>query len=199
MPCDIFKLYANRHSFYDINNILPINQVEIQKIIQSSIALYPSPFNSQSARVIVLFDEQHKKFWDIVLSTLLTTAPKEKENTIRDKIATFAAGAGTILYYMDREIIKQQEEKFPLYASNFKNWGYQCNAILQFMIWCAFANQNIGANLQHYNPIIDDNVKSSFNIPNNWELVAQMPFGGINKRPPAHLVEKINGKLIIYS
>lgn len=199
MPCDILKLFANRHSFYDINNILPCSLEEVQKIIQFSLALYPSPFNSQSVRLIVLFGEQHKKFWDIVLSNLLTTAPKEKKSTIRGKIATFAAGAGTILYYMDTDIIKQQEEKFPLYAANFKNWGYQSNAILQFMIWSALANQNIGASLQHYNPIIDSKVKSAFNIPDNRELVAQMPFGGIVTTPEAHSVNPNINNMIVLS
>lgn len=199
MTCDILELYANRHSFYDINNILPISEDNVQKIVQSALGLYPSPFNSQSARITLLFGELHKKFWDIVLTTLLSTAPKEKESAIRNKIATFAAGAGTILYYMNTEIIKQQEEKFPLYAVNFKNWGYQCNAILQFMIWSALANQNIGANLQHYNPIIDEKVKTEFNIPDTWELVAQMPFGGITIEPTPHPVIEDAQNVIFFS
>lgn len=199
MPCDILQLYAKRHSFYDINNTLPISQEAIQKIIQSALRLYPSPFNSQSARIVLLFDESHKKFWDIVLSTLLSAASEDKTAAIQNKTATFAAGAGTILYYMDTSIIKQQEEKFPLYAANFKNWGYQCNAILQFMIWSTLANQNIGASLQHYNPIIDEEIKDAYNIPDNWELVAQMPFGGITTTPQAHSIVPDADKVMVFS
>jgi predicted oxidoreductase (fatty acid repression mutant protein) len=33
--------------------------------------------------------------------------------------------------------------------------------------------------LQHYNPIIDDLVREAFDIPANWQLRAQMPFGSI--------------------
>lgn len=197
MTCDIMDIFAKRHSFYEINNHLPINKDDIQKIVQSTLKLYPSPFNSQSARLVLLFDESHQKFWNIVLSTLLATAPKDKEFAIRDKISSFSAGAGTILYYMDTNIIKQQEEKFPLYAANFKNWSYQSNAILQFMIWSALAHQNIGASLQHYNPIIDAEVKAAFNIPDTWEFVAQMPFGGIITTPAAHSVSDLEEKLII--
>lgn len=34
-----------------------------------------------------------------------------------------------------------------------------------------------GASLQHYNPLIDPKVSAEWNIPLEWKLVAQMPFG----------------------
>ncbi|NFV72581.1 nitroreductase, partial [Clostridium botulinum] len=34
-----------------------------------------------------------------------------------------------------------------------------------------------GASLQHYNELIEEDVKKEWNIPNNWKLIAQMPFG----------------------
>ena len=73
----------------------------------------------------------------------------------------------------------------------------QCH--LQFMIWSALANQNIGANLQHYNPIIDEKVKTEFNIPDTWELVAQMPFGGITIEPTPHPVIEDAQNVIFFS
>ena len=42
---------------------------------------------------------------------------------------------------------------------------------------------NVGASLQHYNPVIDARVKEIFDIPENFKLVAQMPFGGIVSEP----------------
>lgn len=46
-----------------------------------------------------------------------------------------------------------------------------------------------GANLQHYNPIIDDEVKQAFSLPDSWRLIAQMPFG--TQTADALPVEKI--------
>ena len=37
--------------------------------------------------------------------------------------------------------------------------------------------QEVGASLQHYNPLIDDEVRKAWNLPGDWKLVAQMPFG----------------------
>lgn len=197
MTCDILDLFTKRHSFYEINSSLPINKDEVSETIRKALELYPSPFNSQSARIALLFDRHHADFWKIVEQTLLKSAPSEKAAAIQNKIASFAQGAGTLLFYIDKSVITAQEKDFPLYAIHFKNWGYQCNAILQFMIWSAFANRQIGANLQHYNPIIDDEVKATFHISEDWELVAQMPFGEIGQTPPPHTTDNLDEKLII--
>lgn len=199
MNCDILELFSLRHSFYNINSSIPINIEEVRKFIQTALNLYPSPFNSQSARVVLLLNQYHFDFWKIVQQTLYNDAPVKKRLVIQNKIQSFANGAGTILFYMDKNIILQQEKDFPLYASYFKNWGYQCNAILQFMIWTTLASQNIGASLQHYNPIIDGEVRNIFHIPADWELVAQMPFGGIDKIPAPHSVNMKASQIMILS
>lgn len=49
------------------------------------------------------------------------------------------------------------------------------------MIWTALASLDIGANLQHYNPVIDQKVAEEWNISENWELNAQMVFGSIEQ------------------
>jgi predicted oxidoreductase (fatty acid repression mutant protein) len=41
----------------------------------------------------------------------------------------------------------------------------------------------LGANLQHYNPIIDKKVRTAFDVPANWKLISQMPFGDIAHAP----------------
>ncbi len=41
----------------------------------------------------------------------------------------------------------------------------------------------LGANLQHYNTIIDDKVRAAFDIPESWKLISQMPFGDIAEAP----------------
>jgi predicted oxidoreductase (fatty acid repression mutant protein) len=37
--------------------------------------------------------------------------------------------------------------------------------------------EGFGANLQHYNPIIDGKVQAAFQLPNNWKLRSQLVFG----------------------
>ena len=197
MKYDILNLFAKRHSFYELNNIVPFSDQEITHLIEENLKLYPSPFNSQSARVVLLLEERHLKLWDIVLQTLIPLTPENKLTALSEKISKFSHAYGTILFYIDKNVLQSLKDKFPLYAENFSNWSYQANAILQFMIWTSLTNNAIGANLQHYNPVIDNEVKVTFDIPDNWELVAQMPFGGIVSTPNAHAVEDIKKSFVV--
>lgn len=197
MQHDILELFAKRHSFYELNNHISLSDKEIEQLIQKTLQLYPSPFNSQSARIVLLLKDNHLKLWDIVLQKLSILTPENKLLALSEKISKFSHAYGTILFYIDKNVVQSLKDKFPLYAENFSNWSYQANAILQFMIWTTLADTSIGANLQHYNPVIDNDIKVAFDIPDNWELVAQMPFGGIVSTPNAHTVEDIKKSFII--
>lgn len=63
MDNNILDLYAKRHSFYSITNDCPLTAEEIENLVQKSLELYPSPFNSQSARVMVLFQAKTIKIY----------------------------------------------------------------------------------------------------------------------------------------
>ena len=49
--------------------------------------------------------------------------------------------------------------------------------MLQFAVWTALEDEGLGASLQHYNPLIDDDVRAEWNLPASWRLLGQMPFG----------------------
>ena len=61
-----------------------------------------------------------------------------------------------------------------------------------------FAEKNIGANLQHYNPLIDNTVKKEFNIDKNWKLIAQMPFGNILKPADEKNILNTEEKIMVF-
>jgi predicted oxidoreductase (fatty acid repression mutant protein) len=48
----------------------------------------------------------------------------------------------------------------------------------QFALWVALEAEGFGANLQHYNPIVDQRAQQHFDIPLEWKLRAQLVFGG---------------------
>ena len=47
----------------------------------------------------------------------------------------------------------------------------------QYFLWTTLESLGFGANLQHYNPLIDKPVAEKWNIPLEWRLIAQMVFG----------------------
>jgi predicted oxidoreductase (fatty acid repression mutant protein) len=40
-----------------------------------------------------------------------------------------------------------------------------------------YQQEGFGASLQHYNPLIDERVAKTWNLPEKWKLIAQMPVG----------------------
>lgn len=166
-----------RRTQYALGNDLPLGQEEVTALIQEAVRQAPSSFNSQSSRALILHGAQSVKFWDIVKDELRKIVPADAFPTTEKKIDSFAAGAGTVLFYEDQGPVKALQEQFPLYADNFPVWSEHSTGMAQYAVWMALAEAGIGASLQHYNPLPDEAVAREWNIPEGWVLRAQMPFG----------------------
>lgn len=168
-----------RRTIYAIGKNVTLDNSKIESVIREAVKQSPSSFNSQTSRVVTLFGQSHDKFWDIVLETLRQMVPADAFEGTSSKIASFKAGYATVLFYEDQDVVKGLQEQFALYADNFPVWSEHSTAIAQFSVWTALSEQNIGASLQHYNPIVDEEVASTFDIPANWKLRAQLVLGSI--------------------
>ena len=177
------KLLELRRSNYSLGNHPDLSQAEINALIADAVMYTPSAFNSQSARVVTLYGDEHHKFWNLTLQALKALTPAEKFKSTEQKISSFAAGCGTVLFFEDTTTVKDLQHRFPLYSRNFPVWSEQSNAMLQFALWCLFAEHNIGASLQHYSPLVDAFVQKEWLISPEWQLIAQMPFGNITATP----------------
>lgn len=180
------KSIQNRRSIYDISGTSPLSDAQLQELLETAVTHVPSAFNSQTSRVILLTGESHKKLWDITLNTLKAIIPEAKFQPTQDKIESFAAGYGTVLYFEEQDTIKGLQKRFPAYADTFPVWSQHSAGMLQFAVWTALEQEGLGASLQHYNPLIDVSVAEAFDAPTSWKLIAQMPFG----RPGAPAGEK---------
>ncbi|KAI1648179.1 Nitroreductase [Daldinia loculata] len=171
-------LIKNRRTYYALNKELPTSKERIQEIVKQTILEVPSSFNSQSNRVVVLFGADHDKLWDITSEILKTIVPADAWEHTAQRMNGFKAGAGTVLFFEDQEVVNKMQTQFSLYSDKFPIWALQSDAMIQFAIWTAFTAEGLGANLQHYNPLIDAKVASEWGIPDNWQLNAQLVFGG---------------------
>ncbi|WP_314086939.1 nitroreductase family protein [uncultured Gemella sp.] len=172
------NLYQNRRSVYALGKNLPVSEQEVLEIIDNAVKHSPSAFNSQTAHVVVLLGENHQKLWDITFGELEKFLKNEEAKaTTKGKIDSFAAAYGTILFFEDHNVVKGLQEQFPSYADNFPIWSEQSTGIASFAVWNALAEAGVGANIQHYNPVIDEKVAAEWDIPANLVLRAQMPFG----------------------
>lgn len=168
-----------RRTIYAVGKNVALTPEKIESVIKEAVNHSPSAFNSQTSRIVTLFGESHLQFWNVVRETLRKIVPEAAFEGTNTKINSFAAGYGTVLFYEDQDVVKSLQEQFALYADNFSVWSEHSSAIAQFAVWTALSEQNIGASLQHYNPIVDAEIAEVFDIPANWKLRAQLVFGSI--------------------
>lgn len=168
-----------RRTIYAVGKNVALTPEQIESVIKEAVNHSPSAFNSQTSRIVTLFGESHLQLWNIVRETLRKIVPEAAFEGTNTKINSFAAGYGTVLFYEDQDVVKSLQEQFALYADNFPVWSEHSSAIAQFAVWTALSEQNIGASLQHYNPIVDAEIAEIFDIPANWKLRAQLVLGSI--------------------
>ena len=183
----IIQSLEKRRSYYNINKELPVEISQVIQQIEKLTELVPDAFNMKSSRILVALEDKQEVLWDSIYGGQVP----------REKIDSFKAGAGTILYFYDQEVVKGLQKQFPLYADNFPAWAMQSSAMLQISIWSGLRELGIGASLQHYNPVIDQKVRELFDLPESYLLIAQMPFGGIGNEPDPKEKEDISKRVRI--
>ena len=161
-----------RRTVYALNKELPVAQQKVTDMVKRATELVPDAFNMRSQRVVIVQGAQQDALWDAVYDAF-------DGKVAREKIDGFKAGAGTVLYFIDTATVKGLQDQFPTYAANFPVWAQQSNGMLQFTVWTGLRELGVGANLQHYNPVIDDAVRALTGVPESYQLVAQMVYGGI--------------------
>jgi uncharacterized protein len=177
MKNEFYTALKERRSIYAISKESMVSDERIVEVVNEAVKYAPTAFNSQSGNVVVLLGEQHNKLWDITKETLRKIVPAGSFSGTEDKINSFRNGYGTILFFEDQSIVESLQKQFDLYKDNFPVWSLQSSGMLQYIIWAGLELEGFGASLQHYNPLIDEDVKKEWGIPNNWKLLGQMPFG----------------------
>ena len=155
MPENYLALAKQRRTIYALGKDLPLPEDDVVQTIQDAIKQAPSAFNSQSSRALILLGNEHNKFWELVREQLRKIVPAESFH------------------------VTGLQEQFAAYADNFPIWSEHSSGIAQYAVWLALAEKGIGANLQHYNPLVDADVQRTWNIPASWKLRAHMNFGSI--------------------
>lgn len=103
-----------------------------------------------------------------------------------------------VLFFDDRTTIHEFQSKFALYASKIPTWATQSNGMHQLSVWVALEQEGLGANLQHYNPLIDSKVADEWDIPSDWELSGQLVFGNRLSQPNQKTYKPIEDRVKVY-
>lgn len=189
----------NRRTMYALSAQSTISDERVEDILATCLRHSPTAFNSQSPRAVLLLGPHHQKLWDIVMETLRKIVPAENFDRTETKINGFAAAYGTILYFEDRSVTKQLADEYPEQKDTFPIWAMQQNGMLMCNVWTMLESEGLGASLQHYNPLIDEEVKAQWGIPDCWQLLAQMPFGTPTAPPEEKEFDPIHSRYKVFS
>lgn len=171
----------NRRSHYALGKVADV--ATAVATIKEAVKWSPSAFNSQTSRVLILAGAEHDKLWhDLIANDLKAEmarqgVPDEAFEGTKAKLDGFAAAGLTALFFEDTAVVKNLQEQFPLYADNFPVWSEQSTGIASVNAWTAVSELGLGANLQHYNPVINASVAKAYGIPESWNLRAQLVVG----------------------
>lgn len=189
----------HRRTYYAIGSESPVYDEEIVHVIRAAVKHVPSAFNSQSTRIVLLFAEEHQKLWNIVKEVLRKRISEEQYHKTEEKIdGSFASGHGTVLFFEDQTVVKGLQESFPAYSDNFPVWSQQTSGMHQLAVWAMLEDLGLGASLQHYNPLIDEEIRYAWNLPDTWLLTAEMPFGIPTAEPGLKEMKELTERIKVF-
>ncbi|MBB6674837.1 nitroreductase family protein [Cohnella nanjingensis] len=199
MSKEFLTAVEDRRTVYALGKKAVVSDARISEIVEFAVKHSPSSFNSQSARVVVLLDEQHDKFWDLTKSTLKAMVSEEQWVSTEQRLDGFKAGYGSVLFFEDASVVEGLQNAFPSYKDNFPIWSGHSSGMLQFVVWTALEAEGFGASLQHYNPLVDGFVQKEWNVPANWKLQAQLVFGEPVAAAGAKEFQPVSDRVKVYN
>jgi uncharacterized protein len=183
VPHPFIESILKRRTQYALGRNLRLPRFEVVQLIEDAVRHSPSSYNSQSSRAVILFDAHSEKFWGFVHEVLSARTAPDAFTRTANRLRSFQAAAGTILFFEDQETLRGLQEKNPAIADKFAAFSEHSSGMAQFAVWSALANAGIGASLQHYyEPFVAAQIAATWEVPPTWRIRAQMPFGS-NEAP----------------
>ena len=175
------ELVEKRRSVYSLGTDSQYTKNEIENRIREVVKQVPTAFNSQTTRVVVLFDEASNKFWDHIYDVQKDILEGGMKDWMSGVVNGAKNGIGTVLFFEDLDAVN----KMPTAGARTEAYKQKNNANAQYAVWLALTELGLGANLQHFNigyeQGFDKATREMFNLPETYEMIAQMPFGSIEQ------------------
>lgn len=177
------QLVTKRRSIYALGTNSEHSKQDIEARIREVVKQVPTAFNSQTTRLVVLFDGANEKFWNHIYDVQKEVLQGDTWDMMSGIITGAKKGVGTVLFFEDKKAV----EEMPAQGARQEAYKQNNNANAQYAIWLALAEIDLGASLQHFNvgyeQGFDKGTKEMFGLPESFEMLAQMPFGSIEQAP----------------
>lgn len=176
---ELRDVIAQRQSVYEIGKNTDVTADGVAAMLREVVGSIPSAGNSQTTRWVVVSGEKNDKVWDIIDAAQREALPEKLYEMFSPRFSQAKQGLGTILMFASRDAVASMPtspERSTLYKEN--NHG-----IAAYATWILLRDLNLGASLQHFNvgyeAGFDREIREYLGLPDDWELLAEMPFGSI--------------------
>ena len=131
---DVLRL---RRSVYALDKNVKVSDDEIRSIVETSLLHTPTGFNSQGPRAVLLLGKGHEKLWSLTMEALRQVVPAAAFKSTEDKINSFAAAYGTVVYFEEEAIVKNLQEKIFTLCGQLPDLGnpIQRHASTKRLVW----------------------------------------------------------------
>ncbi|KAJ5178873.1 hypothetical protein N7492_002083 [Penicillium capsulatum] len=203
----------HRRSISGVTDKISVSDDRIVEIVNDVIQICPSSWNMQSTRIFVTLGNEHKKFWDTVISaakpSFLKSQGEEawKRNEQRFKYFRDAYGTNPFVFTklaVSGRFLSSKTTHPSRSCMNgsltspftvFETFAEHSNAMHQITLWIALELEDLGASLQHshFVPGVE------FGILSSWSVKAEIVFGAHSgKRPTAPEKVPVSNTVKVY-
>ena len=132
-------LVEKRRSIYALGTDSQYSKKEISDRIREVVKQVPSAFNSQTTRVVVLFDEANTKFWDHIYDVQKDVLEGEIWDMMSGIMTGAKNGIGTVLFFEDKDAVKEM----PAQGIREEAYKQNNNANAQYGVWLALSRNGL--------------------------------------------------------
>lgn len=179
---DFKDLQKKRRSTYVVGKNTDVSQDEIVAQIREIAKEVPTAFNSQTSRHVVLFNDQVEKFWSKIEDVQKEVLDADTWAAMGPVIQGSKNALGTVLFFEDRDAVSNG---IPAAAARQEAYKQNNAGNAQYAIWLGLTELGLGGSLQHFNvgyeQGFDSAIREMFDLPDSYELIAQLPFGSIEQ------------------
>ena len=124
----------------------------------------------------MLFGAESVKLWDLAIEAVRKVAPAEGFDKTEAKLKSFAAGAGTILFFEDQDVVRSLQEVRAVRRQlpGLVGTGWRHGPAVGLG---RAGQRRRGRQPAALQPAGRRRCGAQWNIPASWKLRAQMPFG----------------------
>ncbi len=174
-------LIHKRRSVYQIGTNTEHTVESVVEALRDVVGRLPSAGNSQTTRFVVVTGEKNDAVWDILHEDQKVAMGPKMYEIFAPRFDQAKKGLGTILMFESREKVESMgmsPDRNELYKENN-------HAIAALGAWLVLTDLGLGASLQHYNVGFkqgyDAKIREYLGLPDDYEMLAQMPFGSIEE------------------